>query len=94
MKKWLQKFKNKYIFTLVLFLLYALFLDDMDVFSMFRQTNKRNQLEESKMDIQQKLIETEKTLKELKTVGGKERFAREKKFFKKDDEDIFVITYE
>jgi len=39
------------------------------------------------------LIETDKSLNDLKTIGGKERYAREKKFFKKDNEEIFVITY-
>jgi cell division protein DivIC len=77
-----------------MFFLYALFLDDMDIFSIYRQTKKRNQLEASKEDVQLKLKDTEKTLSELKNLYGKERFAREKKFFKKDDEDIFVITYE
>lgn len=34
------------------------------------------------------------TLDKLKYLSEVERFAREKKFFKKDDEDVFVIFYE
>jgi len=60
---------------------------------MYRQTRKRNQIEAAKVDIRQKLVETDKSLNDLKTIGGKERYAREKKFFKKDNEEIFVITY-
>lgn len=86
--------KNKYILTGLLFAIYALFLDDVDILSVYRQTRKRNQIEEAKTEMAQKLAETSATLESLKTVGGKERFAREKKFFKKDDEEIFVITYE
>ncbi len=94
MKKWLPYLKNKYILTGLLFLMYALFLDDLDIFSLYRQTKKLNQIEAAKADLRLKLAETNKTLKELKSIGGKERYAREKKFFKKDDEEIFVITYE
>ena len=78
----------------MVFLLYSLFLDDVDIFSIVRQSKKLNQQEKAKIEIQKKLTETEKTLNELRYLNGKEKFAREKKFFKKDDEDIFVITYE
>ena len=94
MKKWLPYLKNKYIFTGLLFFLYALFLDDLDVFSMYRQTKKRNQIEAAKEDVREKLAKTNETLKTLKTIAGKEKYAREKKFFKKDNEEIFVMTYE
>ena len=93
MKKLYPYLKNKFILTGLLFVLYALLLDDLDVFSIYRQKKKRNQIEAAKVDIRQKLIETDKSLNDLKTIGGKERYAREKKFFKKDNEEIFVITY-
>ena len=93
-KKLLPYLKNKYIFTFLVFFLYALFLDDVDIFSIVRQSRKLNQQEKAKIEIAKKLEETKATLKELKYISGKEKFAREKKFFKRDDEDIFVITYE
>jgi hypothetical protein len=33
-------------------------------------------------------------LKKLQSTSGLEAYAREEKFFKKNDEDIFVISYE
>jgi|TARA_R110000737_G_scaffold104095_1_gene137272 cell division protein DivIC len=93
MKRFYPILKNKYVFTGILFLLYALFLDDMDIFSIVRQTKKLNQIEASREEVKLKLSETEASLEDLKTLSGKERYAREHKFFKKDDEDIFVITY-
>jgi hypothetical protein len=94
MKKLYPRLKNKYVFTGILFVLYAVFLDDMDIFSMVRQTRILNQIETTREEVKIKLSDTEASLKDLKTVAGKERYARENKFFKKDDEDIFVITYE
>jgi hypothetical protein len=40
------------------------------------------------------LEETQITLKKLKYKSEVERFAREQKLFKKDDEDVYVIFYE
>ncbi|MFT5581917.1 MAG: cell division protein DivIC [Lentimonas sp.] len=71
-----------------------LFFDNLDVFSIVNQVQKKNALEKAQTEILLKLEDTEKTLKELKTLAGKERFAREKKFFKRDNEEIFVISYE
>jgi len=93
MKKFYPFLKNKYVFTGILFVLYAVFLDDMDIFSMVRQTKMLNQIEATREEVKIKLSDTEASLKDLKTLAGKERYARENKFFKKDDEDIFVITY-
>jgi len=42
--------------------------------------------------MEEKLKETKSTLEKLNNPKELERFAREKKMFKKDDEDIFVIT--
>ena len=41
-----------------------------------------------------KLDSIKKNLKQLESKEGIEKYAREKKFFKKSDEEIFVITYE
>jgi len=40
------------------------------------------------------LKQTKSTLSKLKNINYLEAFARSKKFFKKNDEEIFVITYE
>ena len=82
--------KNKFVYTGILFAMYAMFLDDMDVFSIVRYQNKLEQLAESKVNLERQLEETKETLEELKNLSGKERYARERKYFKKDDEDIFV----
>ena len=94
MKKYAKYFKNKFIFTTCLFFVYMLFLDDIDIFTVINQNRKLNKLEESKAEISEKLIHTQNTLKELRYPSELESYAREEKLFKKDDEDIFVISYE
>ena len=94
MKKYLVYFKNKFILTSTIFVIYALFLDDNDIFSMFTHANKLSNLEEAKIEVSKKLERTRFTLKQMRYTSEIERYAREKKFFKRDNEDIFVITYE
>lgn len=86
--------RNKYILAGTIFVVYALFLDDNDVFTIITEKRKLYQLEEKTETYQTMLDETTYTLKKLRYTSEVERYAREKKFFKKDDEDIFVIFYE
>lgn len=83
--------RNKFIITLIVFLAYSLFLDENDIFTMVTNTKKLSQLEDKKSEINQELKSTSETLKKLKSRSEVERFAREKKYFKMDDEDVFVI---
>lgn len=93
MKK-LKYFRNKYVLTFSIFLVYILFLDDVDIITIFHQKAKVSQLKEEMEVMEIKLAETKATLDELSELGALEKFAREKKMFKKEDEDIFVIAYE
>ena len=86
-------FKNKYILTITLFTIYALFLDDEDVFSLVSHSRKLNKIHAEQIIMDQKLKETTTVLKQLDQTEALERFAREEKLFKKDDEDIFIISY-
>ena len=92
-KRVVKFFRNKYILTITLFTIYALFLDDEDVFSLVSHSRKLNKIHAEQVIMDQKLKETTKVLKELDQKESLECFAREEKLFKKDDEDIFVISY-
>jgi len=85
--------KNKYSITFIVFLLYSLFLDDLDVFTLSHNLNKRFELHEQNIVMNQQLVETKKTLKSLRGMNYLESYARSEKFFKRDNEDIFVIIY-
>lgn len=87
-------FRNKYLFTTLVFLIFALFLDDNDIFTLISQKQKLSKIKAEHGLVLEKLKETRKTLKKLHYTSEVERFAREEKLFKKDDEDIFIISYE
>jgi len=94
MAKWIKYLRNKYILTLVVFSVYMLFLDDNDVFSIARQQIKLSKLKAEKEDVLKKYKKTKGVLSQLNSLDAIEKFAREEKLFKRDDEDIFVIVYE
>ena len=77
-----------------MFLVYILFLDDVDIFTIINQIRKRNKIDVATTEAEAKLKATRYTLRKLHYTSELESFAREEKMFKKDDEDIFVISYE
>ncbi|SFT51560.1 hypothetical protein SAMN05216474_1015 [Lishizhenia tianjinensis] len=94
MIKRLKYFRNKYVITFSIFLVYILFLDDVDIITIFHQKAKLSELKEERDEMEIQLQQTKMVLDELSDINALEKFAREKKMFKKEDEDIFVITYE
>ena len=65
--------KNKYIIASALFCLYALFLDDYDIFTLITQKNRLTAIENKKKEVDQNLYQTKETLSKLEgmeNVGG------------------------
>lgn len=93
MKKYLIPFKNKYILALCIFMVYNLFLDEVDIFTIINQNKKLSELRSAQSEMSLKLKETKYILSQIKDLSYLEKLAREDKLFKKDDEDVFVITY-
>jgi hypothetical protein len=71
-----------------------LFLDDIDIFTIVNQKNKLSHLEKAKSEVSEKLSRTKLSLKKLRYSSELESYAREEKLFKRDNEEIFVISYE
>jgi cell division protein FtsB len=78
----------------MIFGIYFLFLDDWDIFTLVRQKRKLAQIEQQDEQMHQQLKDTRKTLTKLHKLDELEAYARSEKFFKRDDEEIFVITKE
>jgi cell division protein FtsB len=93
MKKLIDLVKNKFFLASTAFIVWMLFFDKNDVNSQFEYRSQVNKLEEEK-DFYTKEIKTaESDLQELTTNPEKlEKFARERYFMKKDNEDVFIIV--
>lgn len=95
LKKYLSFFKNKYILTSLLFIIWLLFFDQNNLLDRKRSMTEYKQLLKDKAFYLEKIEEDRKRLEELQTNNANlEKFAREQYLMKKDDEDIFVIRDE
>jgi cell division protein FtsB len=91
-KKLLPLLKNKFFITFIVFSGYLIFLDDNDIFYILKQKETLNQLKEQNKAMKVKLEHTRSELMKIEDLDYLEAFARQEKFFKRKDEDIFVIT--
>jgi cell division protein DivIC len=87
--------KNKYIMTLLIFLIWLLFFDRNNLVDRIKDINQNNQLEKDKKYFNERIDADAKRLEQLKTNNKNlEKFAREQYFMKKPKEDIFVVVEE
>lgn len=93
-KKYLKPFRNKYILVGTLFAIYAVFLDDVDIFMIYSKHKKLNKLEVEKAEMETKLYEIAEMQSILTDREALEKFAREERLFRKPNEDIYVLSEE
>jgi cell division protein FtsB len=95
MSRILPLFRSKYLLSVIAFVVWMLFFDKNDIIAQYEFKSQVNKLQEEK-DFYIREIETvKKDLNELNTnLNTSEKFAREKYFMKKDNEDVFVIVKE
>ncbi len=84
--------KNKYVLTLIAFVIWVSFFDRNDLYS---QYTYRQQLEKLEVDKAYYLSEIEKNKKDMAELMSDpehlEKYAREHYLMKKDNEEIFLI---
>ena len=84
--------KNKYIVSVVIFLVWMLFFDRNDFISQYSYHKELNKLMEDKAYFQGQIEENKRSIHELMSdPANLEKFAREKYHMKKPDEDVFLI---
>ena len=87
--------KNKYILTLLAFLVWIVFFDAKDLLTQRERTRELEKLQESKAYFSAEIEKEKKALEELKSnPAAIEKLAREKYLMKKDNEDLFLIQEE
>ena len=84
--------KNKYIITLILFLLWIIFIDDYNLIRQYHLHKDIQELQEKKAYYMSEINKDSIETNELKnSKKAQEKFAREKFFMRKDNEDLFII---
>jgi len=85
--------KNKYVLTILVFLVWIILLDPNNLISRVREIRTRNRLEHEKEYYLGRIEEDRRKLNELRTSNENlEKYAREQYHMKKPDEDLFIIV--
>lgn len=84
--------RNPYVVSVLIFLLWMTFIDDDNLITSHRYSQKIEELSEEKESLLNGIEQDRREMKELKSNSETlEKFAREKYFMKKDGEVIFII---
>jgi cell division protein DivIC len=90
-KSFLNIFKNKYVLAILAFLVWMTFFDDKSIGFMYNNAMKLKELKKSEKNMANSIEETKAELK-LLTSNAKsvEKYAREKFYMKKENEELFI----
>lgn len=93
-KTWLKIVSNKYLLISLLFAVWMLFLDNYSYMDQ-RQLNKQiDELQDNKKYYQDEIKKDNQGIKLLKNQDQVEKYAREKYYMKRENEDIYIFEYE
>lgn len=93
-KKWFKIFTNTYVLVLTIFVIWMAFFDTNSLLIHRELQQEINKLEQQKDFLQKEIKKDKKLLNELKDPKALEKYAREKYYMKKDNEEVFLIEYE
>jgi len=94
-KKYSYLFTNKYLITGTAFVLWMMFFDTNDFPLQIRRLRDLNKIEHNEKNMALQISNTQKELDILKTNPETlEKYAREKYMMKKDNEDLYIVTFD
>ena len=85
--------KNKYFIASMAFVAWIIFFDRNDIITQLQRRHELNDLQLTKENFTKKITEERKELNQLQTNPAiLEKYAREKYYMKRDNEDLFIIS--
>lgn len=94
MKAWLRRLKNRYILSTLVAVVYILLLHNTDVYTLMQRKNRVAELEAEIARKKNEIQIVNENINALQDIRSLEKYARENYFFKKDDEELFVFSFE
>jgi cell division protein DivIC len=85
-------FRNKYLLTIIIFLVWILLFDSNNLIARYKEMRELHNLKTDREYYLKRIEADRKKLHELKTDNRNlEKFAREQYHMKKPDEDLYII---
>ncbi len=92
--KWIRFLSNKYVLILVLFIIWMIFFD-ANSYLIHHELDSDIKALEDNTEFYKKEIEQDKGfIEKMKDSNEIEKFAREKYYLKRDNEDIYIIEHQ
>ncbi len=86
--------KNSYAIIIIIFVVWMIFFDSNSILVHNELNNDINDLNNQKEYYKNEIARDNIELNQIKTDSGLEKYAREKLFMKRDNEEIFIIEYD
>ena len=93
-KKWVRILSNKYVIILLLFLVWMVFFDTNSYFIHEELNDDINDLEQTKEFYREEIDKDKVFIEKMKDSDEVEKYAREKYYLKRENEDIYIIENE
>ena len=90
----LKFLKNSYVIIIIIFVIWMIFFDSNSILVHNELNNDINDLNYQKEYYKNEIERDNIELNQIKTDSGLEKYAREKLFMKRDNEEIFIIEYD
>ncbi len=85
---------NRYVLVILFFIVWILFLDNYSYLEHRVLDKKLDELEENKEYYIQEIKKDSTSIRELNDPNQTEKYAREKYYMKRENEDIYIIEFE
>jgi len=92
--KFIKFIKSTYGIIIILFIIWMIFFDSNSLLVHNDLNNDINKLKQQKSYYNNEIEKDKKELNMIQTDTGLEKYAREKLYMKKDNEDIFIIQFD
>tara|TARA_Y100000739_G_scaffold34288_1_gene26140 strand:- start:108 stop:407 length:300 start_codon:yes stop_codon:yes gene_type:complete len=92
--KFIKFIKSTYGIIIILFIIWMIFFDSNSLLVQNDLNNDINKLNQQKSYYNNEIEKDKKELNMIQTDTGLEKYAREKLYMKKDNEDIFIIQFD
>ena len=90
----LKLIKSTYGIIIILFIIWMIFFDSNSLIIHNELNNDINELDNQKSYYEKEIAKDNIDLQLIQSDSGLEKYAREKLFMKKDNEEIFLIEYD
>ncbi len=92
--KWVRIFSNKYFLIILLFSVWMIFFDTNSYLIHKELNDSVETLEESKENYRNEIKKDKAFIEKMKDSNNVEKYAREKYYLKKENEDIYIIEHQ